>query len=1366
MLSIGKLAAGQERYYEQQVASGLDDYYTGRGESPGRWLGRAATTLGLVGTVEDGELGRLMQGRHPRTGQLLRERDVDVAALDLTFSAPKSVSVLFAVGSEEVQRELVGCHEQAAEAALGYMEETAAFVRRGKGGASFEHAGGLVVAAFRHRMSRALDPQLHTHCVAANMAQGQDGRWTALHHPSLYRMALTAGYLYQAHLRALVHERLGSEWRPVRKGMAELADVPSPVLEEFSRRRHEMRRALEAGGLGLDTKSRAQAVALATRERKQYGVETHTWQEEVRARAREHGLDLDTCRRIVERGRRRTGRAPDRAAAEQELRDLLDALAAEHGLTEKQNTFAEPDVLRALAEAEAQGATVDVLRARAAQFAARVDVLRTRTGELTTSELVGIERRLIAAAQGRASEGVGRVDSDTLEHALAVCERGLNRGQEHALRATVTSGHGVQVIEALAGTGKTYMAGVLRYVYERAGYEVVGVAPTGRAVRELAQEAGIPSRTLASMTSSLREGAQVPENAVVIFDEAGMAGTRETAVLLEAAQAAGAKVVAIGDAGQLRSVQAGGWMRAVGRKVGTLKLSDVMRQRDPDERRALGLLHEGRPRGWLEWAFAGERVRVGAEREQLELAVGEWRKAVEEHGLSRAVLIARSNETRRALNERARELLRHEDRLGDEWRYGPVTLAVGDRVICRRNDREVDVDNGTRGTVKSLAAQGAVIETDGGVVRELPAAYLAEHVELAYALTGHGMQGGTVEWAGVVAVPHELTRGWSYTALSRARGTTRLFVVSEGEGWHHHEEQRRDEIAPGERQEKLTTKELLEQVARYMQTRDDEDLAVEQLPVVVGTGRANDPVLENATTSLQERGADVIDAVGGEGTVTVASFVASRDRVEALRAQLEALSTRDVKRLEAAERQELDLLSREEQLAGRAASLPSPPRMRRDPHFVERTNLGRELAGVQAQLDGVRSLLSQLEREVGSLAEIRGERSGLESALAAAEGERDQLRSELVARQVADPPAWAREALGDPPADGRLRRHWERAVREVAGYRLDHDIDREDTLLGDPPGDPSARRVYDHVAALIGRVQRELEQGRVERGQPDTLAARVRAVLGEERGVVLDEALHRVRHEVRAFDGDQLNVAVSDGRTALDALDRVAAAQTLRLERERVEHERCVREQEERVAGLERQAASRGWRQRHERRVLEDAVDAQRPHIDRHLADVDRIELELDRLRSTGRHPDLWVREHLDRAALGLAAGEELAAWRERSIAEQAARARIDPPDYVRELIGPPPVSGVAFAKRWEELAERLERHRLEYGIDVDRDGPLGSSPGRVSAKDRNRYEQSRELLAGEVERLRADRGMPDDPPVREIVESVHERSVGLGREL
>ena len=91
---------------------------------------------------------------------------------------------------------LVEAHEEAVRAALGYLEESAVFVRRGQGGARFEHAGGLIAAAYRHRMSRALDPQLHTHVVAANLARGEDGRYTALHHPSLYRAARTAGYLF------------------------------------------------------------------------------------------------------------------------------------------------------------------------------------------------------------------------------------------------------------------------------------------------------------------------------------------------------------------------------------------------------------------------------------------------------------------------------------------------------------------------------------------------------------------------------------------------------------------------------------------------------------------------------------------------------------------------------------------------------------------------------------------------------------------------------------------------------------------------------------------------------------------------------------------------------------------------------------------------------------------------------------------------------------------------------------------------------------------------------------------------------------------------------------------------------------------
>ena len=120
-------------------------------------------------------------------------------------------------------------------------------VRRGIDGDRAQAGEGLIAAAYRHRMSRALDPQLHTHVVAANMARGPDGRYTALHGTPLYRAAKTAGFLYQAHLRALISERLGLEWGAVRKGAAELLQVSQAVLEEFSKRRHEMLREAQSG---------------------------------------------------------------------------------------------------------------------------------------------------------------------------------------------------------------------------------------------------------------------------------------------------------------------------------------------------------------------------------------------------------------------------------------------------------------------------------------------------------------------------------------------------------------------------------------------------------------------------------------------------------------------------------------------------------------------------------------------------------------------------------------------------------------------------------------------------------------------------------------------------------------------------------------------------------------------------------------------------------------------------------------------------------------------------------------------------------------------------------------------------------------
>jgi conjugative relaxase-like TrwC/TraI family protein len=313
MLSIGKLALGQQRYYEQSVAQGQDDYYSGRGEAPGEWLGAGAEELGLRGRVSGGQFNALLEGADPRAmGERLRagNSEPSIAAFDLTFSAPKSVSVLFAIAPAEVSAQLVAAHEEAVRAALTYLEREAVFVRRGKGGFVFEHAGGLIAAAYRHRMSRALDPQLHTHVVAANQARGEDGRYTALHHPSLYRAARTAGYLYQSHLRAEVRDRLGLVWGPVRKGAAELESLPADVLRVFSQRRAQIETVIadrEAElGRPLTRSEREHWGAIATRDRKQYGIDTHTWREEVTARAAEHGLDREQVELVISGGVQRS----------------------------------------------------------------------------------------------------------------------------------------------------------------------------------------------------------------------------------------------------------------------------------------------------------------------------------------------------------------------------------------------------------------------------------------------------------------------------------------------------------------------------------------------------------------------------------------------------------------------------------------------------------------------------------------------------------------------------------------------------------------------------------------------------------------------------------------------------------------------------------------------------------------------------------------------------------------------------------------------------------------------------------------------------------------------------------------------------
>lgn len=312
MLSIAKLVADQSSYYLDQararvdvvesVAGGVEDYYGEGGEASGAWTGRAADKLGLAGRAASEELRSMFAGLHPRTGQPLRDpaSRVKVAAYDLTFSAPKSVSVLFGISDTVARVAVRDAHEKAVREAVTYLEQSSAAIRRGAGGAIVEQVDGFIAAAYRHRASREGDPQVHTHVLVANLGQGRDGRWSALDERRIYAHANAASRVYQAVQRGELTRSLGVEWTPVLRGIAEVEGVPADVIKAFSRRRVQIEMAMSERG--TSGPRAAEAAALATRRRKDGLVTTRDMLADWRGRSAEYGWSAEAARALLRGG--------------------------------------------------------------------------------------------------------------------------------------------------------------------------------------------------------------------------------------------------------------------------------------------------------------------------------------------------------------------------------------------------------------------------------------------------------------------------------------------------------------------------------------------------------------------------------------------------------------------------------------------------------------------------------------------------------------------------------------------------------------------------------------------------------------------------------------------------------------------------------------------------------------------------------------------------------------------------------------------------------------------------------------------------------------------------------------------------------
>lgn len=778
----------------------MDDYYAGRGESPGLWAGGGAAVLGLAGVVEDGGLGTLLRGVDPASDAVLRapvrERTITVRALDLksgewreepkrlapvsgydlVFSCPKSVSMLHALTEDErVRREVSEAHEASWQAALSYLECEACVVRRGKGGAVREHGEGFVAAASRHRTSRAQDPHLHTHVIVANMARAADGEWRALDGEAILRTyRLAAGYLYEAQLRHELTRRLGLEWTEPVKGMAELARVPEQAVRAFSTRRRSLVEHMET--LGTEGFAAARVAALATRETKKQ-VDLPELREQWLARAAEHGLGRRELWRLVHE--RLRSQVP---AVERE--ELASAVLA---LTATQTAFSMPELVRAVAGSLREGAPVEQVLDAAEALSGLPGLELLEPGEVpgrparfTTSELLQVEREALALAL--AGQDVAAPGPERRQLARLLMQSGaeLSGEQRMLVHQASTRPDRVVCVVGAAGAGKTTALRLLADAFREAQVPVLGAAPSGRAADELAAGSGIAARTMHRLLLDAGCEDGLPRGCVVVVDEAGMAETRVLAPLLELVDQVEGKAILVGDPQQLPPVGAGGLFPALCERLGAISLAENRRQRDLWERRALERLRDGEPESYLAHAARRGRLHVDDDATVAKQRLLEdwWQFA--KHDLAGTVMLAYRHADVRELNHAARTLLTRAAQLGpDALEAGGREFRVGDRVVCRRNDERLGVRNGTRATVVALTGDELTLRTDSGALRCLDERYAAEHLEHGYALTGHAAQGSTVERAFVLLHDQGALQEWGYVACTRAREETRLYLTTE-----------------------------------------------------------------------------------------------------------------------------------------------------------------------------------------------------------------------------------------------------------------------------------------------------------------------------------------------------------------------------------------------------------------------------------------------------------------------------------------------------------------------------------------------------------------------------------------------------------
>lgn len=781
------------------------------------------------------------QGRKPGVRELAdalrrysRSRRSAVSGYDLTFSPVKSVSALWALAPREVAQAIEQAHHAAVRDALAFIELQVLFSREGRNGARQVETRGLIATAFTHRDSRAGDPDLHTHVAVANKVQTREGKWLSIYGTVLHEHVVAASETYNTALERHLSERLGAQFverpdaardkRPVR----EIDGVDVAMCASWSRRRRDIvarqrelsRDFQKAHGrppTSTEVVALAQQANLETRaakhEPRSHAEQRETWRTEATEVLGSHSAIEGMVRAALSPTRRPPAElTPEwlQATADHVIGELASHRATwqiQHIRAEVQRHLRDVAVTASMLP-ELSDLVVDCVVSRSLNLSPDLDpvreprALRNRDNtsayrhsgadRYTSQDVLDAEQRIVVAA-GRRDGVVWSVDEVELASLEARLDDVLlNRGQKNLVASMATSGARVQLALAPAGSGKTTAMKVLAQVWTNGGAPVVGLAPSAAAAAALSEATGIPCETLAKLDHDLRHGARSPlvdsigPGSLIVVDEAGMADTLTLDRVIGFAVGRGAAVRLVGDDQQLAAIGSGGVLRDIAATHGAARLDELVRFTNSAEAAASLDLRAG-DRASLGFYLDHERVHVGNSATCVDAVFEAWTLASADG--RDCLMLAPTRDLVRDLNLKAqstRSLDGPAVTLSDECR-----ARVGDVVITRSNDRRLRtsasdwVKNGDRWIVTSTRnGDLEVRHRVSGLRATLPAAYVAEHVELGYASTVHTAQGLTCDVVHGIVTGDE-TRQHLYTMLTRGRHENHVHVAAPETGEDH-----------------------------------------------------------------------------------------------------------------------------------------------------------------------------------------------------------------------------------------------------------------------------------------------------------------------------------------------------------------------------------------------------------------------------------------------------------------------------------------------------------------------------------------------------------------------------------------------------